>query len=141
MESQIQRFTFTCWFSLNNSETVKTLTLAFCSIQLYFIRNFFAKFGIPSLPCSIDIEQNSDGCISDFRISGQFLIKRNCHNSRTSDNIDIKFEPVTKLDKKNKTTTQKLKMRSCQKIVTTLSFFNVQPNYSNPESGYQIHSL
>ena len=141
MESRIQRFTSTCWFSLNNSETVKTATLAFCSIQLHFIRNFFAKFGIPSLPWSIDIEQNSDGCISDFRISGQFLIKRNCHNSRTSDNIDIKFEPVTKLDKKNKTTTQKLKMRSCQKIVTTLSFFNVQPNYSNPESGYQIHSL
>ena len=27
-----------CWFSLNNSETVKVVTLAFCSIQLHFIR-------------------------------------------------------------------------------------------------------
>ena len=141
MESQIQRFTFTCWFFLNNSEMVETVTLAFCSIQLHFIRNFFAKFGIPRLPWSIDIEQNSDGCIFDFRISGQSLVKRNCHNSRTSDNIHIKFEPVTKLDKKNKTTTQKLKMRSCQKIVTALSFFSVQPNWRNPESGYQTHSL
>ena len=25
-----------CWFSLNNSETVKALTLAFCSIQKHF---------------------------------------------------------------------------------------------------------
>ena len=27
--------------------------------------------------------------ISNFRISGQFLIKGNCHNSRISDDIDI----------------------------------------------------
>ena len=37
--------------------------------------------------------------ISDFRISGQFLIKENCHISRINDNIDMKHEPLTKLDK------------------------------------------
>ena len=41
-------------------------------------------------------------------ISGQSLIKENCHNSRTSDDIDIKPGPVTKLDKKNKTMSKKL---------------------------------
>ena len=46
-------------------------------------------------------------CISDFRISGQSLIKVNCHNSRTSDDIDMKLGPVTKLDKRNKITSQK----------------------------------
>ena len=40
--------------------------------------------------------------ISDFLISGQSLIKENCYNSRTSDDIDIKLGPVTKIDKKNK---------------------------------------
>ena len=30
-------------------------------------------------------------------------MKVNCHNSRTSDDIDLKFGPVTKLDKRNKT--------------------------------------
>ena len=35
----------------------------------------------------------------DFRISGQSLIYRNCHNSRTSGDTDIKLGPVTKLDK------------------------------------------
>ena len=44
--------------------------------------------------------------ISDFQISGQSFIKRNCHNSRTSDYIDMKLGPVTKLVKKNKATSK-----------------------------------
>ena len=48
--------------------------------------------------------QNSDRDISDFRISGQPLIKENCNNSRTSDDIVMKLGPVTKLDMKNKAT-------------------------------------
>ena len=62
------------------------------------------KFGIPDLPQSPDIGQNSHGGISDFRISGQSLIKDDCHNSRTNDDIDMKFALVTKLEKRNKTT-------------------------------------
>ena len=34
------------WFFLNNSETVKAATLAFCSIYQHFIRNIRGKFGI-----------------------------------------------------------------------------------------------
>ena len=45
--------------------------------------------------------------ISDFQISGQHLIKENCHNSKTSDDIDMKLGPVTKLDKRYKTTSKK----------------------------------
>ena len=51
--------------------------------------------------------EKSDGGISDFRISGQPLIKVNCHNSRTSNDIDIKLKLVTKLHKTNKTTSKK----------------------------------
>ena len=36
-----------------------------------------AKFDISNLPQAPDIEQNSDGSISDFWISGQSLIKVN----------------------------------------------------------------
>ena len=39
--------------------------------------------------------------VSDFWISGQSFIKENCHNCRTSNDIDMKLGPVTKLDKKN----------------------------------------
>ena len=64
-------------------------------------------FGIISSPKSQDIGQNSGEGISDFRISGQSLIKVNCHNPRTSDDIDMKLGPVTKRDKRIKTTSKK----------------------------------
>ena len=48
-------FTFShYWFFLSNSETVKAVTLLFCSIQQHFIRNIPAKFGISNLPQSPD---------------------------------------------------------------------------------------
>ena len=78
------------------------------------------NFGIPNLLQSPDIGQNSDGGISDFRISGQSLIKENCHNSRTSDDINVKLRPLTKLDKRNKTASKNLKMTSYQQIVMSL---------------------
>ena len=56
---------------------------------------------------SPDIGQKSDGDISDFRISGQSLSKVNCHNSRTSNDVDKKLGSVTKIDKRNKTTSKK----------------------------------
>ena len=56
------------------------------------------KYGVPTLPQSPDIGQNSNKGISNF----QSLTKENCHNSRSSDDIDIKLGPVTKLYKRNK---------------------------------------
>ena len=41
-----------CWFSFNNSETVKAVTLGFCSIQYHFIRDVCTKFGVPYSPPS-----------------------------------------------------------------------------------------
>ena len=74
------------------------------------------------MPQSLDIEQNSDGSISNFWISGQSLIKENCHNSKTSDDIDMKLGSVTKLDKRNKAASKKWTMTSSQQIVTSLIF-------------------
>ena len=77
-----------------------------------------------NLSQSPDIAQNSDFGISDFRISGQSLIKENCHNSRTSDDIDMKFGPVTKLDKRNKITSKNfdndVMSENCDVIVANL---------------------
>ena len=59
-----------------------------------------------------------------FPISGflvKSLIKENCHNSRTSDDIDRKLGPVTKLYKNNKTTSKKFEddvmSENCNAIV------------------------
>ena len=58
------------------------------------------------------------------------------YNSRTSDDIDMKLGLVTKLDKRKKTTSKKLAMTSCQKIVTPLSCFLFMVNLE--QSGSQI---
>ena len=79
-------------------------------------------------PKPTDIEQNLDGGIFNFHISGQSIIKRNCHNSRTNHDIDMKLGTITKLDKENKTVVKKLTMMSCRKIVTSLLFFEFKAN-------------
>ena len=67
-------------------------------------------------------------------------MKENGHNSRTSTDIDMKLVPVTKLDKRNKTTSKKLTLTSCLKIVMSLSFFEVFANleHSRPDSGHRV---
>ena len=48
-------------------------------------------------------------------------MKGNCHNSRTGDDIDIKLGEVTKLDKRNETTSKKfdddVMSENCEVIV------------------------
>ena len=63
-------------------------------------------------------------------------MKENCHNSRTSDDIDMKLGSLTELDKRNKTTSKNLTMASCQQIVTSWSFFRFMTN--SERSGSQI---
>ena len=95
------------WFSFNNSKTVKAVILEFYRVQ-YYSFTISAKFGIHNSPQSPDIGQSPNGGICNFRISGQSLIKKSCHNSRASDDIDMKLGPVTKLDKRNKATSKKI---------------------------------
>ena len=48
---------------------------------------------IPNLSQSPDIGQNSNGGISDFRISVQSFINENCHNSEAGNYIGMKLRP------------------------------------------------
>ena len=96
-----------CWVFFNNSETVIAITLAFCRIKKLFIRNICAKIGIPKSLLFPDIGQKWEGGKSDFQISVQSIIKKNFHNFRISNDIDMRLEPVTKLDRRNKTTSKK----------------------------------
>ena len=65
----------TCWFSLNNYESLQAVTLAFPSIQQHFIRDVRAKFGIPYLPQYTDIGQSSDGVFPIFGFLVNHLLK------------------------------------------------------------------
>ena len=50
------------------------------------------------------------------------FINKNCHNSRTSNNIDMKLGPVTKIDKETQKRQKKLTMTLCQQIMMSSSF-------------------
>ena len=84
-----------------------------------------------------DTDQNSDRV---FSISG-FLVKsltnKNCPNSKTSNNIDMKLGPVTKLGEKNTTTSKKFDddvvLANDDVIVT---FSNLWPIWSNQEAKF-----
>ena len=124
---------FFCCFSLNNSETAKAVTLAFCSIQEHFVWDILAKFGIPDSTQSPDIGQNPDSGISDFRISGQSHIKENCHNSGTSDDIDMKLNFTRKIKPRQ----INLTITSCRKIVTSLPFIRFMANLEHNVLSYK----
>ena len=95
-------------------------------------------------PQSPDIGQNSkdkDGGISDFRISSQSLMKRNCHNSRTSYNIEMKFGPVTKLDKRNKTTSKEFDNDVTPKNCVAIAIFPIYGQFGairKPDFGHIV---
>ena len=57
------------------TEMVAAVTLAFCIIQKHFTTEICAQYGITNFPQFPDIGQNLDGGISNFRISGQSIIK------------------------------------------------------------------
>ena len=114
-----------CWFFFDNSETVKAVTLTFCSIQYLFIRDIHGKFSISNLSQSPDVRQNSEEYIFNFRISGQSFINENFLNSRASNDTDIKLRPVTKLDKRTTTTLKNLTMTSSSKLWCHCHFSNL----------------
>ena len=101
-----------------------------------------ANFDISNSPQLPDIGQNSDGGISDFWISGQSFIKESCHNSRTSDDIDMKLGRVTNLDKGNQKTSKRFDddiiLNNCDAIAT---FSDLWPIWSNPEARFRRYSL
>ena len=79
--------------------------------------------------------------ISDFRISGQFLNKKNCHNSRTRDYIDIKLGPITKIDKKNKKTSKKFDVDVMSENYDVIVIFRIFGQFGaiwRPDSEHRV---
>ena len=134
-------FTPPNWISLNNSKMIKFVTLEFYSIYLNSIRDIYAKFGIHNLPQSSNIGNNSGGGISDFRISGQSLINENCHDSRASDDIDMKLGAVTKIDKRNKTTSKNFDvdvMSTNYDVIVIFRIFGQFGAVQRADSGHRV---
>ena len=72
-------------------------------------------------------------------MSGQFLIREKYHNSRTSDDIDVKLGPVTKPDQRNKKNIKKIDddamLVKCDVIVIFRFMGKLEPYESrNPDT-------
>ena len=64
--------------------------------------------------------------------------KGNCHNSRTSDDIDMKLWPVTKTDKRNKTTSKKSDDGAISENCDVFAIFPIYTQFGairKPDSG------
>ena len=69
------------------------------------------------------------------------LYKKNCHNSRTSDGIDMKLGPVTKPDKSNKTTSKKFYVEFVSEICDVIVVFRIFGQFGGiwrPDSGHRV---
>ena len=58
-------------------------------------------------------------------------MKENCQNSKTRDDIDMKLEPVTKIENGNKTTSKNLVMTSFWYIMTSLLCFLIYGQFGS----------
>ena len=86
----------------------------------------------------LDIKQNPDEGISDFRISGQSFINENCRNSRTSHDKDMKLGPVTKLGQRKTTTSKNLDDDVMSENYDVIMFFSI---YGQFTVGCRTHDL
>ena len=74
----------------------------------------------------------------------KFLIKENCHNSRTSDDVDMKLGPVTKIYKRNKTTSKyfdnDVMLENCDVSVIFL-IFGLFGAIRKPDSRHRVSKI
>ena len=67
--------------------TVKDITLTFCSIHYFSVETFVSNLN--------SLTRNIGQKLDIFQLRD--ILNKSCHNSRTSNDIDMKLEPVTKL--------------------------------------------
>ena len=79
--------------------------------------------------------------MSNFQISGQSFITENFYNTRSSDDTDINHRPVTKLNKRNKTTSKKITndvlSENCD-VIVTFRIFGQFGAVRRADSGHRV---
>ena len=69
------------------------------------------------------------------------IINENCHNSRTSDDNDMKLGPVSKLDRRNKTTSKKFDVDVISENYDVIVIFWILGQFGairRPDSGHRV---
>ena len=107
-------------FNLKTTQVSHSLMINFQILTLIWVGGVRGGEGcgaaISNSLQSSDIGKNSYWSICNFLISDHSLINKICHNSTTSNDIDMKLGSVAKLDKRNMTTSKKLAITSYQNL-------------------------
>ena len=91
-----------------------------------------------NLPQFSDIGENLDVVISNFQISGRLLINKIFRNSRTSNNISMKFGLVTKLYKRNMEDQKQIDMSTNCDVIAIFPIYGQFGEMRKPDSGRMV---
>ena len=74
-----------------------------------------------SLTCSspLILDKTQTRLFSKYRFLVKSLINKNYHNARTSNDIDLKLESLSKLEKIKTATSKNLMVTTCQQIMVS----------------------
>ena len=132
-----------CWFSFNNSETVKAVNLVFEALHKFSLETFMPNLVSLTCPSLQILDKTQTGIFLISRFLVKSLINKNSQNSRTNDDIDLKLEPVTKLDKRHtmsKKIDNDIRLANYDVIITFTIYGWFRANW-NPDSGHMVYDL
>ena len=124
-------------FSLNNSETVKAIALALSSSHGILWETSVPNLIFLTCPSLQILGITQTGV---FLIS-RFWVQENCHNSKTSNDIDMNLGPVTKIDKRNKIKSKNWQRRHVRSLLYHCHFSNLGSLWNNPEVSFRMPSF
>ena len=117
----------------------------FWSLKVYkqknCVRTVYYTLIMSELAPSSDVSQNPYRIIFDFWISVKFLIQKNCYNSRTTNDIDIKLGPVTKPEFTQNSSKKCWRWFSLRTLWLHCHFSDLWLIWRNLEARFRTHSL
>ena len=92
----------------------------------------------PTCPSLQILGKTQTGVIPNSRFLVKSLVKENCHNSKPSDDIDMKLGPVSKLYKRNKITSKNFDDYVISENCDVIAIFSIYGQFGairKPDSG------
>ena len=111
----------------------------FAAFRNSLLRTILANFVTLTRP-TLQILSKSQTWYFQFLDFWSIPYQKSCHNSRISYDIDMKLGPVTKIPRRNKTTSKIWRLRHFGKLWASLSSFQYfWLIWSNAEIGFRMH--
>ena len=127
-----------CWLSFNNSETIKAVNLAFCSIKQFFIREIHVKFRITNFH-SLQILVKTQTTLFSIAV---FLFLCILYKNKiviTPKPVMIltgNFDQYLNLAREIQRRQKKMTMTSYRETITLLSLFQFMVNFEQSRIHY-----